>query len=70
MNYPCQSETALALAADISRTLQDYMETIEFNPKRLEQVENRLALIVTLKRKYGDSEEQILAFAENARDAA
>ena len=62
-----QSETALSLAADISRTLQDYLETIEFNPKRLEEVENRLALIVTLKRKYGDSEEQILAFAENAR---
>jgi DNA repair protein RecN (Recombination protein N) len=62
-----QSETTLSLAADISRALQDYMETIEFNPKRLEEVENRLALIVTLKRKYGDSEEQILAFAENAR---
>ncbi len=62
-----QSDTALSLAADISRTLQDYLETIEFNPKRLEQVENRLALIATLKRKYGDSEEQILTFAENAR---
>ena len=62
-----QSETALSLGADISRALQDYLETIEFNPKRLEEVENRLALIVTLKRKYGDSEEKILAFAENAR---
>ncbi len=62
-----QSETALSLTADISRALQDYLETIEFNPKRLETVENRLAMIVTLKRKYGDSEEQILAFAENAR---
>ena len=62
-----QSDTALTIAADISRALQDYLETIEFNPKRLEQVENRLALIATLKRKYGDSEEQILAFAENAR---
>ena len=62
-----QSETALSLAADISRALQDYLETIEFNPKRLEEVENRLALIVTLKRKYGDSEDQILAFADNAR---
>jgi len=62
-----QSETALSLAADISRALQDYLETIEFNPKRLEEVENRLALIVTLKRKYGDSEEKILSFADNAR---
>jgi len=62
-----QSETALSLAADISRALQDYLESVEFNPKRLEVVENRLALIVTLKRKYGDSEEQILAFAESAK---
>jgi len=61
-----QSETALSLTADIGRALQDYLESIEFNPKRLEAVENRLALIVTLKRKYGDSEEQILAFAQNA----
>jgi len=63
-----QSETVLSLAADISRALQDYLETIEFNPKRLEEVENRLALIVTLKRKYGDSEEQILVFVDNARE--
>lgn len=62
-----QSETALSITADISRVLQDYMDTIEFNPQRLEQVENRLALISTLKRKYGGSEEQILSFAENAR---
>ena len=65
-DFSAQSETALALTADISRSLQDYMESIEFNPQRLEQVENRLALISTLKRKYGDSEEQVLAFAENA----
>ena len=57
-----QSETALSLTADISRVLQDYMETIEFNPKRLEEVENRLALIMTLKRKYGDSESRYWLF--------
>jgi DNA repair protein RecN (Recombination protein N) len=62
-----QSETALSITADISRVLQDYMDSIEFNPQRLEQVENRLALIGTLKRKYGGTEEQILFFADNAR---
>ena len=62
-----QSETALSITADISRVLQDYIDTIEFNPQRLEQVENRLALISTLKRKYGGLEEIILSFAENAR---
>jgi DNA repair protein RecN (Recombination protein N) len=62
-----QGESALSTTSDISRVLQDYMDAIEFNPQRLEQVENRLALISTLKRKYGGSEEQAMAFADNAR---
>ena len=62
-----ESDAMLAAAADISRTLQDYMDAIEFNPKRLEQVENRLALITTLKKKYGDQEEAILAFRDKAQ---
>jgi DNA repair protein RecN (Recombination protein N) len=53
--------------AGISRDLQDYLENIEFNPRRLEQVEERLGLIVNLKRKYGGGIEAVLAFAENAR---
>jgi DNA repair protein RecN (Recombination protein N) len=53
--------------ATISRELQDYLERIEFNPRRLEQVEERLGVIVNLKRKYGGSIEAVLAFAENAR---
>jgi DNA repair protein RecN (Recombination protein N) len=62
-----QSDSMLASAADISRTLQDYLEAIEFNPKRLEQVENRLALISILKKKYGEDEQAILSFREKAQ---
>jgi DNA repair protein RecN (Recombination protein N) len=40
---------------------------VEFNPRRLNQVEDRLALIHSLQRKYGDSIEEILAFAERAQ---
>ena len=64
------AETAQALAenlADLSRSLRLYREGIEFNPRRLDQVEERLALIKTLKRKYGDSIPVILEFLENAR---
>jgi DNA repair protein RecN (Recombination protein N) len=53
--------------AGVGRDLQDYLEGIEFNPRRLEQVEERLGLIVNLKRKYGGSIEAVLAFAANAR---
>jgi len=66
-NLVGQSETINSLIADISRTLQDYIERIEYNPKRLEQTETRLALISILKKKYGEDETAVLDFAETAR---
>jgi DNA repair protein RecN (Recombination protein N) len=62
-----QCESITSLAADVSRELQSYLEGIEYNPKRLEQTENRLALINTLKKKYGADESAIMEFAEDAR---
>jgi DNA repair protein RecN (Recombination protein N) len=53
--------------ADLGRGLRNYLETIEFNPKRLEEVEERLDLIRRLGRKYGGSIESSLAFAAEAR---
>ncbi len=64
------SEQAKSIAnqsGDISRELQTYLDNIEYNPKRLEQVEERLALITSLKRKYGVNEQAILDFAQKAR---
>jgi DNA repair protein RecN (Recombination protein N) len=52
---------------DISRELRSYMDGIEFNPRRLEQVEERLDLINRLKRKYGGTIEAVLEFARKAR---
>lgn len=49
---------------DAAFQLRDYREDIEFNPQRLEEIENRLDLISGLRRKYGDSVEQILAYYE------
>lgn len=62
-----QCESISSLSADVSRELQNYLEAIEYNPKRLEQTENRLALLNTLKRKYGEDEQAILEFADKAR---
>ncbi len=62
-----QIDTIASLTADTSHELAQYLDTIEFNPKRLEDTENRLALISSLKRKYGEDEKAILAFADNAR---
>jgi DNA repair protein RecN (Recombination protein N) len=52
---------------DLSRNLRNYLEGVEFNAQRLEQVEERLDLIHNLKRKYGNTLEAILAAGEEAR---
>jgi DNA repair protein RecN (Recombination protein N) len=53
---------------DLCTTLRDYQESIEsgWDPRRLTRVEDRLDLLRRLKRKYGDSIEAILTFAEKA----
>jgi DNA repair protein RecN (Recombination protein N) len=64
------SEGAVVLEeslADLVRGLRDYLEEIEFNPKRLEEVEERLNLIHNLMRKYGGSIENVIAHGEDAR---
>ncbi len=69
---PATAEIAQAVEAasyqldDAARTLRHYQDTIEFNPARLNQVEERLDLIRRLKRKYGDSIPEILAYARQA----
>jgi DNA repair protein RecN (Recombination protein N) len=54
-------------AAEVARRLRDYRESIEFNPRRLEEVEERLGLIHGLKRKYGADISEVLAYANRAR---
>jgi DNA repair protein RecN (Recombination protein N) len=62
-----QAESLADLAVDLARDLRAYQEQIEYNPRRLEQLEERLELFHTLKRKYGSSLEAVLAFAVDAR---
>ncbi|NJJ41450.1 DNA repair protein RecN [Paenibacillus apii] len=59
-----QLQSSFYQLEDSSFQLRDYREDIEFNPARLEEVENRLDLISSLRRKYGDSVEQILKYYE------
>ena len=56
-------QALLEQLSDLARTLQDYAERLEFNPARLAEVEERLDLIAGLKRKYGDTIEQIGTYA-------
>jgi len=52
--------------AELARQVRAYQDRIEFSPRRLQQVEERLDLIYRLKRKYGDSIAEILAFQREA----
>ncbi len=52
--------------SDLALELRDYIENIEYNPQRLEDVEERIDIINSLKRKYGNTIEEILAYAEKA----
>lgn len=62
-----EAQTLAEQASDLARRLRVYLEGIEFNPARLDEVEERLGLIRALQRKYGEIIEGILAHGEEAR---
>ncbi|MBC7257966.1 MAG: DNA repair protein RecN [Chloroflexi bacterium] len=51
---------------DLARELRDYGDRIEYNPSKLARVEERLNLYFNLKRKYGDTVEEVLEFCRRA----
>jgi DNA repair protein RecN (Recombination protein N) len=52
---------------EVSYGLRDYLSGLEANPGRLEEIENRLAAIDRLKRKYGQTIPEILDFLDEVR---
>ncbi|HKD08599.1 MAG TPA: DNA repair protein RecN [Bryobacteraceae bacterium] len=58
-------EPAVIATQDVAYALRDYLARVEANPDRLDEIENRLAAIEKLKRKYGGSVDEILAFGED-----
>jgi DNA repair protein RecN (Recombination protein N) len=62
-----QAEVLLDTMSEIVHNLRNYLEVIEFNPKRLDEVEERLDLIHSLTRKYGGSIPAVIAYGQDAR---
>jgi DNA repair protein RecN (Recombination protein N) len=56
-----------AQADELALNLRRYAEEVEFNPERLDEIEERLELINRLRRRYGQTIEAILAYADKAR---
>jgi DNA repair protein RecN (Recombination protein N) len=58
---------ALIQAEESVHALRDYLDSLESDPEALEQTAERLFLIGDLKRKYGESVAEILAYSAGAR---
>jgi DNA repair protein RecN (Recombination protein N) len=61
-----QLASARAIVGDIGSALRDYAEGINASPERLAEIEDRLALLDRLKRKYGKTVAEVIAFGEEA----
>jgi DNA repair protein RecN (Recombination protein N) len=60
-------ESARISVEDVGATLRDYAGGIQASPERLAEIEERLALLDNLKRKYGPTLERAIAFGEDIR---
>lgn len=54
--------SAKIIIEEAARSIEEFQNRLEFNPKRLEEIEQRLATISALKKKYGKSIEAILHY--------
>jgi DNA repair protein RecN (Recombination protein N) len=60
-----QLESARATVGDVAASLRDYAEGINASPERLAEIEDRLAALDRLKRKYGKTVAEVIAFGED-----
>lgn len=58
---------ALIQIEESGRVLRDYLENVEYDPERLEEVVTRIETIKRLKRKYGDTLVEVIGFGEELR---
>jgi DNA repair protein RecN (Recombination protein N) len=54
--------------SEIARALSAYAEKLDLDPEQLAALEQRVSLFETLKRKYGGSIAEVIAFGERAAD--
>jgi DNA repair protein RecN (Recombination protein N) len=54
--------------SEISRTVAHYAEQLDLDPAQLAALEERVTLFETLKRKYGGSIDEVIAFGQRAAE--
>lgn len=55
-------------AKDVAADLIDRLDSYDTNDAELDEIEQRLDLLYKLKRKYGDTVEDVIAFGQKARE--
>ena len=61
-------KTAVVELSDIARDLRRYAENLDLDPEQLTALEQRVSLFETLKRKYGATIPEVIAFGERAAE--
>ncbi|WP_114165998.1 DNA repair protein RecN [Exiguobacterium sp. TNDT2] len=59
---------AFFLLEDAKFQLRDQLDSLEFDPVRLDEIETRLALFQQLKRKYGATIDEVITYGEKISD--
>jgi DNA repair protein RecN (Recombination protein N) len=62
-----QLTAARATVSDLAEQAREFAEKIQASPEKLEEIEDRLALIDRLKRKYGANVAEVIAYGEQVR---
>ncbi len=62
-----QHEQAVSALHDLQSDLSHYVDKVDIDPERLQQLEERLTLLHSLRRKYGGSVAEVIAFGEEAK---
>ena len=63
-------ESAALEAKEYASDLRDTAEQLDLDPRELQNAEDRLDVLYRLSRKYGETEEDMLAFLEEAEEKA
>jgi DNA repair protein RecN (Recombination protein N) len=62
-----QLTTARAIVGDLSEQAREFAEKIQSSPERIDEIEDRLALLDRLKRKYGTSVMEVIAYGQEVQ---
>ena len=60
-------ESIAAEAADVAETISDLCDDLSFDEREADEIEERISLIKSLRKKYGADEESILSYLEDAK---